>query len=118
MWRRLAEVIAGSTLLFVAVPFTVKLFGGSFTDGVLVGTGAAIVWYTLETLDLRRETANLRSETARQNEITVYPLVLSSFEFGEKGPGLVARNVGDGLAIFIRILDMALIDPAGDRVRF
>src|SRR5262249_50297271 len=99
MWRRLVEVIAWSTLLFVALPLIVKALGGSFTDGVLMGTGAAIVWYTLETLDVRRETANLRSETARRNEITVYPLVMSSIEFGEKGPGLVARNVGAGLAI-------------------
>ena len=28
---------------------------------------------------------------------------------------LVARNVGDGLAIFIRIPDMTLIDPSGER---
>ena len=31
---------------------------------------------------------------------------------------MVARNVGNCLAIFIRIPDMTLVDPAGDRVRF
>jgi hypothetical protein len=52
-WRRLGEVVAFSAVLVVGLPFVVRAFGGSFGDGVLMGTGVAIVWYTLETLDLR-----------------------------------------------------------------
>jgi hypothetical protein len=119
-WRRPVEVAGWSALFFLVLPFVVKRLGGTFADGVLMGTGVAIVWYTLETLDLRRETSNLRRETARQNEITIRPLVMGSIEFSEdeRRWQLVARNVGNGLAIFIRIPDMPLVDPAGDSVRF
>jgi len=84
LWRRPVEVAGWSALFFLVLPFVVKKLGGNFADGVLIGTGVAIVWYTLETLDLRCETSKLRRETARQNEITVRPLVMSSIEFREE----------------------------------
>lgn len=107
-------------LLFGVVPFSLVFYAGfKYSDGIILGTGIAIVWYSVETMYLRRE-------TVRQNEIAVRPLVIVKVEGRQLGllptpdfgPQLVARNVGNGLAILIRLRDMELVDPAGDKVRF
>jgi hypothetical protein len=126
MWRRIAEVAVLSALLFVALPFVVRALGGDFTNGVLMGTGAAIVWYTLETHDLRRETERLRQASSRQIEImteqqeaAVRPLVVARVEahadgaWAHRTPGLpflptpyarfVLRNIGHGPALFVKV---------------
>src|SRR6266851_3344822 len=129
MRRRFIEVAAWSALLFVALPLIVKALRGTFTEGVLMGTGAAIVWYTLETLALRKETASLREETAhqravavkqneigieqnrialRQAETAICPLLVSRIEELDtpmRGwfPRLVVRNIGHGPALFAQV---------------
>lgn len=84
-----------------------------------MGTGVAIVWYTVETFFLRRE-------TVRQNEIAVSPFIVANVEHRQIsswpapiiGPQLVMKNIGKGLALFVQVEDMTLTDPAGDRVKF
>jgi len=74
-----------------------------------LGTGVAIVCYTVETFCLRRE-------TVRQNEIAVRPFVVANIEYRKIssfpapiiGPQLVMKNIGRGLALFIQIDDMIL----------
>ena len=123
MWRRVLEISVGSALFFVALPFGVRAVGGNFTDGVLMGTGIAIVWYTLETLDLRRETSKLREEAERQNvtasaqkkialeqaDRAIRPLLVTRIE-DVRPPGsplpaekCVLRNIGHGPALFIEV---------------
>lgn len=112
-----ARLVAGVIGLFLVVPLVTRALGGDFTLGVYIGTGIAVLWYTIETYYLRRE-------VVRQNESTIHPLVIASVEFntdarrGKMGTRLVASNVGNGVAIFVHIPDIVLIDPAGDRVRF
>src|SRR5712691_10426564 len=118
MWRKLGDVTAWSVLLFVVLPLVVvRVFKGSFADGVLMGTGVAIVWYTLEPLDLRRETARLRQASSRQIEImteqkeaAIRPLVVSRIEryadqLAPHAPysRFVLRNIGHGPALFIQV---------------
>jgi hypothetical protein len=107
-----ARVVGGSLVLFGALPYAMaKLIcsGCKYQDAVLLGTGVASVWYTVETLCLRWE-------TVRQNEIAVRPFVVANIEYRQIGsfpvpiigPELVMKNIGRGLALFIQIDDMIL----------
>ena len=53
-WGRL---VSGSVGLFIMLPLITSAFGGGYTLGVYIGTGIAVLWYTVETYYLRRETA-------------------------------------------------------------
>jgi len=95
--------------LFGALPWGLKrlCWTTSLADGIYIGTGVAVLWYTVEAFYLRRE-------TVRQNEIAIQPLVVVYLEAAQ----LKIKNVGMGSALFIRIQPMTLIDPAGDKVPF
>src|SRR5262245_36247423 len=72
-----------------------------------------IVWYTVETFGLRRE-------TVRQNGIAVRPLVVTNIEYRQisvfpapiVGTQVVMKNIGKGLALFVQIDDTTLVELA------
>ncbi len=112
-WRRVREsywlrVIGGSALLMAALPLVLQraCITKDYGEGVLVGTGVAVLWYTVEAFYLRRE-------TVRQNEILVSPFLIAYMT----PPNVVLKNVGKGLALFVRVDDMTLRDPVEDLVR-
>ncbi len=94
---------------------------GWFTlmESLTAGTGLVILWYTFETHQVRRE-------MVRQNEIAIQPVVIAIIE--ERSAAtvpaptfrqeLILRNIGRGPALFLKVQDLTLTDPAGDRVRF
>jgi len=45
----LRRVVLGSVGLFGLLPAVVVFLGGTFTLGVYIGTGGAVLWYTVET---------------------------------------------------------------------
>ena len=112
----MARVVGGSLVLFGALPYAMEKWICSeckYQDGILLGTGVAIVWYTVETFGLRRE-------TVRQNGIAVRPLVVTNIEYRQissfpapiVGPQVVMKNIGKGLALFVQIDDTTLVELA------
>jgi hypothetical protein len=112
------RVFGGSALLVGALPLVLQgiCVTKDYGEGVLVGTGVAIIWYTVETFYLRRETALLRQASSRQidimseqKEATIRPLVISRveiqqyFETPAWYPSLVLRNIGHGPALFAEV---------------
>ncbi len=104
------RVLWGSVLLFLFVPTLVgllwKSLGWKFPDGyslgVYIGTGIAVLWYTVETYSLRQE-------VVRQNETTIRPLVLSLIEERDPSlPAFVLRNIGHGPALFVEVSSFML----------
>ena len=61
---------------------------------VLIITAGSVCWYTWETAKLRRE-------MVRQNEIALRPVLVP--EFGRSAQELVLRNIGVGAALNVRI---------------
>jgi hypothetical protein len=119
-WRRLGVVVGWSGLLFVGLTFAVRALAGSLTDGVLIGTGVAIVWYTVETASLKREMTRQSASAVKQKEIAfqqaeagIRPLLISRIERVESRmqigpmprdyPTLVLRNIGHGSALFVGV---------------
>lgn len=90
-----------------------------FMESLTAGTALVILWYTFETHQVRRE-------MARQNETTIQPVVIAIIEerSATTVPAptfrreLILRNIGRGPALFLKVQDLTLTDPAGDRVRF
>jgi hypothetical protein len=113
------RVFGGSALLVGALPFVLQRVHVTkdYGEGVLVGTGVAIIWYTVETFYLRRETALLRQASSRQidimseqTEATIRPLLVARIEtFADPWAphlpraGLVLRNIGHGPALFVEV---------------
>jgi hypothetical protein len=105
--------------LFILVLIFGLYKGMSLTDWILWLTGLVLLIYTVETNGLRRE-------MVRQNELAIQPVVVATIE--ERPAGmvqtprfqrqLILRNVGRGTALFLKVQDLTLTDPAGDRVRF
>lgn len=60
------------------LPWATRRFAQDYTLGVYIGTGIAVLLYTVETYFLRHE-------MVRQNAITIQPLVVSSVEFKNLG---------------------------------
>jgi len=137
-WGR---VIGGSVALFGLLPSLLVAWKGSeyYTLGVYIGTGVAIVWYTVETSYLRRamiQQNQLAGEQLKvaieqkaialqQNEIAIQPLLVVTIEERQTGlaprltfgPQMAMRNIGRGPALFIRIRELVLTDLI-DGLRF
>ena len=113
------RVFGGSALLVGALPLVLQRVRVTkdYGEGVLVGTGVAIIWYTVETFYLRRETALLRQASSRQidimseqKEATIRPLLVARIEFFADAwaPHMtyhrfVLRNIGHGPALFAEV---------------
>jgi len=105
--------------VFTVVPLTAWLAGYDTNNLLLWLTGVMVLLYTVET-------HGLRLEMVRQNEIAIQPVIIALIE--ERSGGtvsetmfrqqLILRNVGQGTALFLKVQDLTLTDPAGDRVRF
>lgn len=63
---------------------------------ILAVTACFVCWYT-------RETASLRRETVRQNEINLRPIVVPIFEEGRNQHVFKLRNVGAACAFNVRV---------------
>ena len=117
-WCRLAAALIPWTLtLFVVLPSLVALAGLGFTNGVYIGTGIAVLWYTLETASLRREAAAQTRAIAAQTEVMVSPLLVarvgSTSSGGSQGTtthAILVRNIGRGPALSVKIQDL-IVDP-------
>ena len=99
-WTR---AVGGSVVLFIVLPLLVRKLGGDYAQGVYIGTGVALVWYTVETYYLRRE--------------MVRPLIISKVGMwpeSSSGPcrdALLLRNIGKAPALFVRVEDLTLSKP-------
>ena len=63
---------------------------------VLLITGGFVCWYTIET-------ARLRRQMVRQNEISLRPVIVPMFEEGPNQNVFKLRNVGAGCAFNVRV---------------
>ena len=75
-WRSLIDsavvrVLVWSPVLLLGIPYVLKwtCLTTSLSDGVLIGTGVAVIWYTIETYYLRREMAEQNKIGIEQNKI-------------------------------------------------
>jgi hypothetical protein len=118
-WRSLIDsavvrVVFWSAVLLLGVPYVLKWtrLTTSLSDGVLIGTGVAIIWYTFETYYLRREMAEQNKIGIEQNKIAreqseaaIQPLLVSRIEMVEpRDHRFVIRNIGHGPApLFVEI---------------
>jgi hypothetical protein len=110
-WVRL---IGASTMLLGILPFILQRahVTKDYGEALLVGTGVAIIWYTVETFYLRQA-------MVRANEIAVLPLIIAAIEAVEVSgavgqnykKSLVLRNIGKGPALFVRVEDLQLANP-------
>src|SRR5713226_5667589 len=74
-WTR---AVGGSAALFVLLPLLTRKLGGDYALGVYIGTGIAVIWYTVETHRLRRE-------TVRHNQIAIEPFIIAWIQYGQVG---------------------------------
>ena len=130
LWNTYTRRLVLSVTAFIVVPV---LFGGlarwlggrghfvdGFTPGVYLVTGLVLVWYTLETWQVRlamvrqTEFAQQQIQFAQQQaEVAVTPLLVTRIEvLPEPGtnvafPHLVVRNIGHGPGLFVQIEPLA-----------
>jgi len=108
IWDRYwVRVLGGSLVLFLILPAVVRKVGGQFTEGVLIGTGVAVLWYTVETFYARRE--------------MIRPLLITAIEERvsptDRLPvdAVVIRNIGRGPALFVRMADVVILKNSAGR---
>jgi hypothetical protein len=70
---------------------------GTLAEAIYFVTGAIILWYTVETHAMRRE-------TTRQTELAVKPAVLARIE--DNPHALILRNIGNGPALYVMVEDI------------
>jgi hypothetical protein len=82
-----------------------------YVVGVYVGTGIAVLWYTVETYYLRHETAS-------HNAIVIQPVLVTDIGYHKVPNGTVTgietmflRNIGQGPALYVQIDDI-VVDAA------
>jgi hypothetical protein len=83
-----------------------KLAGLTTSDAIYAVTGAVVLWYAVETQAMRRE-------IARQNTLSVQPLLIT--EVGRVGneEKILIRNIGRGPALFVDVDDVDLLAHEG-----
>jgi hypothetical protein len=98
--RRPRWVFAAWVVIFVLGVWLIpKCTGVSPTDAILFLTGVIIIWYTVETHAMRRE-------TTRHNAIQVQPFL---FVTGIWPDSLVLQNMGRGVALHVLIDDIRFL---------
>lgn len=113
--RSWAIFLIGSALLVLS-PFLGPPLGLDSSAPIFVVTGIVVLWYAIET-------QSTRLEIARQTEITIQPLVIAKLDIwpleGDPVPeqhgGLVLRNIGHGIALFIHVRDILIYEEPGRR---
>src|SRR5437870_2988613 len=107
-WRRPVWIVLFSIALFGELPYLLhrRLGWTSLSDAVHIATGIAILWYTIETSYLRRA-------MVLANEIAVLPLVTAGIEWvqserGTHAESVVLRNIGNSVALSVRVADFDL----------
>src|SRR5262249_20327468 len=98
--RRPLWVLAAWVVIFVLGVWLIPKFTGlSPTDAILFLTGVIIIWYTVETHAMRRE-------TTRHNALQVQPFL---FVTGIGTDSLVLQNMGRGVALHVLIDDIGFL---------
>ena len=105
------RIISGSICLFLVLPVLVGLawsalahtskFVEGYALGVYIGTGIAVLWYTVETYYLRRATV-MPIVVARIRSVPVGHVAGIGATYAEK---IVLQNVGKSAALFVEVLD-------------
>src|SRR5215470_3580286 len=93
------RLVSGVVGLFVILPLITYALGGDYTLGVYIGTGVAVLWYTVETYYLRRA--------------AVMPIVVARVQMRHEGElagigptytqKVVLQNVGKSAALFVEV---------------
>jgi hypothetical protein len=111
-WRRvrdsyLLRLFGGSILLFGALPYGLRWLGWTenLSEGIYIGTGVAVVWYTVETYKLRREAQT-------QTELQIRPFLSLTYEVSDRS--LLLYNFGRGVARTIRVRDTSVSPPSAE----
>lgn len=93
--RPIALLIATSAI-YIAVAIPLGSRANKWSEVIYFATGLILIWYTVETHAMRKE-------TTRQAELAVRPLVLARLESPQ---GLVVRNIGSGPALYVKVEDI------------
>jgi hypothetical protein len=72
-WGRIAW---GSIGLFVVLPFLTRALAGDYALGVYIGTGVAVLWYTVETYYLRQQTTRSTENAWKANQAGLLRYIL------------------------------------------
>lgn len=102
----LGLILAVYALLCLA-PLIFGLSGQAVQTWAVGVTGAVIVWYTWETM-------GLREIAARQAELQLRPYVV----FGAEARQFSVENVGNAVALNVRIDDVLIVGPSTAIARF
>jgi hypothetical protein len=104
-----ASVICGAAVAVETASAVGSALAASIQAGLVAGTVAGLVWYSIET-------RGMRNEMVRQNEMAVWPMLISAIlespGVDEASHRLVIRNVGKGPALFVKI-DNVIAVPEG-----
>jgi len=94
---RWTRIFLWSVVLFGALPYLLQKlhWTQALSEGIYVGTGIAVLWYTVETQGMRRE-------MVRQNDLAVAPLLVFTIVDDQ----LLLRNIGRGPALSIKVADV------------
>lgn len=129
-WQRIlgsyrGRVILGCVILFLVLPLVIGLvwsiwihgwkLAEGYALGVYIGTGIAVLWYTVET-------SYLRQAMVRANELAVLPIVVARIQSVQVGAvagigatyadKVVLHNVGKSAALFVRVRDFDVEETA------
>jgi hypothetical protein len=94
-----ARVVGGSIVLFGLVPLGARYLTGDPALGVYIGTGVAVLWYTVETYYLRLQAVR---------PLLVAKIELVTYTTGPAQQQIVLYNIGDGPALYVKVQDIML----------
>lgn len=108
--RRPPVLILALPLVYAAVILAVGWVTGKWSETIYFLTGLILIWYTVETHAMRKE-------TTRHNELLVEPLVVVT-RIQQDPYGLVLRNIGRGAALYVAVEDVQIIIDGGKEPEF
>ncbi len=95
--RRPPVLVIALPLAYAVVTLILGWRTGKWSETIYFLTGLILIWYTVETHAMRRE-------TTRQAEIAVRPAVLAHIE--DNPYTLILRNIGNGPALYVKLEDI------------
>ena len=103
-WKILLAI--GLIILVMCILISEKIKMEEVTGWILFGTMVVVIFYTIETYEMRRVMIKQNKEMIKQTELRMRPLITLYFEEGREQ--CFIKNVGYGAAMNVKIDDLYL----------